>query len=136
MRLRGRIWRSAVVGAAATAMSIMGMATASASLDGPYVETPNGCASAWFQANGDKFWIGDWCADSASGAALWRVNLPCGPMGRTCPDRHLYNSKGSGTGHGVSINWTEDVPITYRACVVDRSASKVKTCSAYRGAVT
>ncbi|MGW2089797.1 hypothetical protein [Streptomyces sp. NPDC001880] len=88
------------------------------SQDGPYVENPNGAASAWFQANGDTFWVGDWKADGHSASAIWAVNQPCGWGAPPCPNT-ARNAKGANTGVPIKYDLKEGMPLMYRACTTE-----------------
>ncbi|MBB4715670.1 hypothetical protein ACH4MW_09445 [Streptomyces luteogriseus] len=124
----------AFAGAAAAATLIIGAGTASASQDGPKVENPNGSASAWFQANGDTFWVGDWKKDGYSTAAVWAVMTPCGGLNPPCPN-FAPNKKGGGTGVPVKYDLSENLPLRYRACTVDKH-NNLKSCSDLTSAVS
>ncbi|WP_143658404.1 hypothetical protein [Streptomyces sp. Tue6028] len=124
----------AFVGVAAATTLALGAGSAEASQDGPLVKNPNGSASAWFQANGDTFWVGDWKADHYSTGAIWAVMTPCGGLNPPCPN-FAMNKEGANRGVPVKYNLSENLPIRYRACTFDSHGNQ-KSCSDLASAVS
>ncbi|MBA4864765.1 hypothetical protein H1V43_26120 [Streptomyces sp. PSKA54] len=125
----------AFAGIAAAATLAFGAGNAAASQDGPYVENSNGSASAWFQANGDTFWVGDWMADSHTTAAVWAVSVPCGGLNPPCPN-FARNNEGANTGVPVKYDLSENLPLRYRACTLEKGALVSGGCSDLRSAIS
>ncbi|MDC0768345.1 hypothetical protein [Streptomyces sp. HD] len=124
----------AFVGVATAATLAFGAGTASAGQDGPLVKNPNGSASAWFQSNRDTFWVGDWKKDGYSTAAVWAVMTPCGGLNPPCPN-FAVNKKGNNTGVPVKYDLSENLPLRYRACTVDKH-NNLKSCSDLKSAIS
>ncbi|QFZ18541.1 hypothetical protein [Saccharothrix syringae] len=82
-------------------------------------------ATACFEANGDKWWVRDTAADSASAEAFWE-NYRGGSLYRTGVCR---NSLGNGKWGVCNKNYYEDSGLRWSACVYDASAGTLIRCS-------
>jgi hypothetical protein len=82
-------------------------------------------AKACFEANGDRWWVQDTAADSASAEARWD-NYRNGSLYRSGICR---NSLGSGKWGKCNKNYYEDSSLAWIACVYDASEGVLIRCS-------
>ncbi|MFD7656040.1 hypothetical protein ACFV4N_18885 [Actinosynnema sp. NPDC059797] len=82
-------------------------------------------ARACFEADGDKWWVRDTAADSASAEARWD-NYRNGSLYRSGICR---NGLGNGTWGVCNKNYYEDSTLVYIACVFDASEGRLVRCS-------
>lgn len=82
-------------------------------------------ARACFEKQGDKWWVLDTAADSASADAVWQ-NYRNGSLHRQGICR---NSLGNGKWGVCNKNYYEDSGVRWAACVYDASADVLIRCS-------
>lgn len=84
-------------------------------------------ATACFEAYGDKWWVKDTAADSASADAVWQ-NYRDGSLYRQGICR---NSLGNGEWGVCNKNYYEDSGLRWAACVYDGSEDTLIRCSTW-----
>ncbi|MFD1149021.1 hypothetical protein [Saccharothrix hoggarensis] len=129
---------SADAGAASSGAAVRTAGQVAAAVDTEYNQAVEGTppsglscavttgATACFEAEGDKWWVRDTAADSASAEAGWQ-NIYQGSFYRAGVCR---NSLGYGTWGVCNKNYYENSTVKWAACVYDGSAQTLIRCSA------
>jgi hypothetical protein len=120
----GDTWSGGVQGDVAVAAVELNQAVAGTPPAGMPCISVTG-AVACFQAYGDRWWVRDTAADSASAEVRWD-NYRNGSLYRSGICR---NSLGNGAWGQCNKNYYEDSTLAYIACVFDASAGRLIRCS-------
>jgi hypothetical protein len=84
--------------------------------------TINCDAIAWFEANGDTFWVQDATKDGYSAVVNYRKK------GSTGPWNFHYNDGGAGATEGAEWDLPEGTRVEYRACLGKNKVVLAETC--------